>query len=221
MDLIGPLPKTTRGNTYAVVMQDLFSKWPEVILILDVTVKMVAEAILDPIRRWGLLEMIVSDQGREFVAELHQELARQLGIKRSFSTPGHPQMNSQVEHFNWTLKSMMAHYANTKQDNWDVYVPLLLYAYRTSPQKSTGVSLYQVLFRRLAPPLEGSRRALDDTKLSDKWIAKLQEAQQIIHDQVTSTQDQSKNEMIQRHHKRKEGSYTPGDQVLVQQPAKG
>ena len=145
MDLIGPLPKTTRG-TYAVVMQDLFSKWPEVILILDVTAKMVVEAILDPIGRWGLPEMIVSDQGQEFVAELHQELARQLGIKRSFSTLGHLQMNSQVECFNWTLKSMMAHYANMKQDNWDVYVLLLLYMYCTSPQKSMGVSPYQVLF---------------------------------------------------------------------------
>ena len=76
LDLISPLPKTTRGNTYAVIMQDLFSKWPEVILIPDVTTKMVTEVILDPIRRWGLLETIVSDQGREFMAELHQELAR-------------------------------------------------------------------------------------------------------------------------------------------------
>ena len=76
LDLIGPLPKTTRGNTYAVVMQDLFSKWPKVIPIPDVTVKTVVEAILNPIGRWGLLEMIMSNQGREFVAKLHQELAR-------------------------------------------------------------------------------------------------------------------------------------------------
>jgi hypothetical protein len=76
LDLIGPLPKTTRGNAYAMVMQDLFSKWPEVIPILDATVKTVVEVILNPIRRWGLPETIVSDQGQEFVAKLHQELAR-------------------------------------------------------------------------------------------------------------------------------------------------
>ena len=109
---------------------------------------------------------------------------------------GHPQMNGQVEHFNQTLKSMMAHYANMKQDNWDVYVPLLLYMYHTSPQKSMGMSPYQVLFRQLAPPLEGSCRQLDDVKLSDEWIAELQEAQQIIHDQVVVAQDQSKSEMV-------------------------
>ena len=106
---------------------------------------------------------------------------------------------------------MMAHYANTKQDNWDVYVLLLLYVYCTSPQKLTGVSPYQVLFGQLAPPLEGSHGSPDNAKPSDKWIAELREAQQIIHNQVTSTQDQLKNKMTQHHHKRKGGSYAPGD----------
>jgi hypothetical protein len=69
---------------------------------------------------------------------------------------GHLQMNSQVKCFNQTLKSMMAHYAHMKQDNWDVYVLLLLYEYCTSPQKLTGLSPYQVLFGRLVPLLEGS-----------------------------------------------------------------
>ena len=76
LDLIGPLPKMTRGNTYTVIMQDLFSKWPKVILILDATTKTVTEAILNPIRRWGPPETIMSNQGQEFVAKLHQELAR-------------------------------------------------------------------------------------------------------------------------------------------------
>jgi hypothetical protein len=110
--------------------------------------------------------------------------------------PGHPQTNSQVEHFNQTLKSMMACYANMKQDNWDVYVPLLLYMYHTSPQMLTGVSPYQVLFRRLAPPLEGSHEQLGDAKPSNKWIAELQEAQWIIHNQVMATQDQAKSAMV-------------------------
>ena len=106
---------------------------------------------------------------------------------------------------------MMACYANTKQDNWDVYVLLLLYTYCTSPQKLMGVSPYQVLFGRLAPPLEGSRGLPDDVKPSDEWIAELREAQQIIHDHMTSAQDRSKDEMVQRHHEKKGGGYTPGD----------
>ena len=87
--------------------------------------------------------------------------------------------------------------------------------YRTSPQKSMGLSLYQVLFGQLMPLLEGSCGLLDNAKPSNEWIAKLQEAQQIIHNQVTSVQDQSKDEMVQHHRERKGGSYAPGDRVLV------
>jgi hypothetical protein len=58
-------------------------------------------------------------------------------------------------------------------------------------------------------------------KLSDKWITKLQEAQQIIHDQVMVSQDQAKKEMVLQHSTWKGGSYMVGDLVLVQQPMKG
>ncbi|MFN7173082.1 MAG: chromo domain-containing protein, partial [Fimbriimonadaceae bacterium] len=112
-------------------------------------------------------------------------------------------------------------HTNTKQDNWDVYVPLLLYAYRTSPQKSTGTSPYQVLFGRLAPPLEGSRELSDDARSSDEWIAELKEAQRIIHEQVARTQDRAKDEMVRQHKLRQEGSYASGDRVLVRQASKG
>lgn len=29
IDLIGPLPRTARGNKYIVTLVDFFSKWPE------------------------------------------------------------------------------------------------------------------------------------------------------------------------------------------------
>src|SRR3546814_9758256 len=77
------------------------------------------------------------------------------------------------------------------------------YEMRIRDWSSDVCSSVLVLFGQLAPPLEGSHGSPDNTKLSDEWITKLQEAQQIIHNQVTSTQDQSKDKMIQHHHTRK------------------
>jgi len=42
MNLIGPLPKSKQGHVYALVMQDYFTKWPEVIPLKDATAKSVA-----------------------------------------------------------------------------------------------------------------------------------------------------------------------------------
>lgn len=42
IDLIGPLPKTARGNRYIVTLVDYFSKWPEAEPIPDKSAKTVA-----------------------------------------------------------------------------------------------------------------------------------------------------------------------------------
>ena len=42
MDLIGPLPKTARGNKYMVTLVDYFSKWSMATALQDKTAKRVA-----------------------------------------------------------------------------------------------------------------------------------------------------------------------------------
>ena len=42
IDLIGPLPKTGRGNRYIVTLVKFFSKWPEAEPLQDKTAKSVA-----------------------------------------------------------------------------------------------------------------------------------------------------------------------------------
>ncbi len=42
MDLIGPLPKTSRGNQYIVTLTDYFSKWAEAASLPDKTANGIA-----------------------------------------------------------------------------------------------------------------------------------------------------------------------------------
>ena len=43
IDLIGPLPKTERGNCYIITLVDYFSMWPEAEPVPDKTARTVAE----------------------------------------------------------------------------------------------------------------------------------------------------------------------------------
>ncbi len=45
MDLIGPLPKTSRGNQYIVTLTDYFSKWAEAASLPDKTANGIASFI--------------------------------------------------------------------------------------------------------------------------------------------------------------------------------
>jgi len=93
MDLISPLPKSKQGNKHILVMQDYFTKWPEVIPLKDATTKSVAGALFSVISTWGPPAELLSDQGLEFVVELNCELLRQWGIKRQYAMAYHPQTN--------------------------------------------------------------------------------------------------------------------------------
>ena len=45
---------------------------------------------------------------------------------------------------------MLAAYGDENQTNWDLYLPLVLFAYRTSEQSTTEVSPFELLYGREA-----------------------------------------------------------------------
>ena len=59
-----------------------------------------------------------------------------------------PQTNGLTEKFNGTLCKMLASYCNENQTNWDIYLPIVLFAYRTSIQKTTKESPFRLLYGR-------------------------------------------------------------------------
>ena len=63
IDLIGPLPLTTSGNSYIVTCSDYFTKWPEAAAIPDKSAATVAKFLYQLITRHGSPTIIQSDQG--------------------------------------------------------------------------------------------------------------------------------------------------------------
>ena len=67
VDVVGPLPRSNRGNRYVLTAIDYFSKWPEAYAIPDQEAETVADALLEGmLSRFGVPETLHSDQGRTF-----------------------------------------------------------------------------------------------------------------------------------------------------------
>jgi hypothetical protein len=156
IDILGPLPRTPRGNRYILVTMDHFSKWVEILPIPDQTSETCAEKILNEvIARYGCPLSIHSDQGRNFESNLFQEFCKILEIKKTRTTPRNPRANGLVERFYRTLISMIKSYIKGKQTDWDKNLECLALAYRSTPQESTKFTPNMVMMgKEVKFPLE-------------------------------------------------------------------
>ncbi|KAJ8356847.1 hypothetical protein SKAU_G00196410 [Synaphobranchus kaupii] len=67
IDVLGPFPRTPRGNRFVIVAMDYFSKWPEAYAVPDQEAAMVFEALIEGMfSRFGVPAELHSDQGRNF-----------------------------------------------------------------------------------------------------------------------------------------------------------
>lgn len=93
---------------YVVVAVCYFSKWCEARPLKDKTAESVAKFIYDEIIcRHGCPSIQISDQGREFVNKLSEELFKMTGTQQRVTSPYHPQANGLVERLNRTLKTSL------------------------------------------------------------------------------------------------------------------
>ena len=94
MDLIGPLPVTSQGNRYIIVMTEYLTKWVEAKAIPNKKAETIAEFLYnDVIARFGTPERMLTDQGTEFVNELMTLFWNKYRVKHIITTPYHPQGN--------------------------------------------------------------------------------------------------------------------------------
>ena len=142
------LPRTQRGNQYAVVFMDYLTKWPEVFPVADQSAATIATLLVEEIvSRHGVPAEILSDRGRCFLSGLMTEVQKLLGMHRVNTTAYHPQTDGLVERFNRTLVAMLAKTVE-KGGDWDERLPHVLFAYRASVQQSTSESPFFLLYGR-------------------------------------------------------------------------
>ena len=130
IDLVGPLPPS-QGCTYLLTCVDRFTRWPEAILISDITAETVAQAFIGGwISRFGVPSTITTDRGAQFESTLWAHLMHLLGTNRIRTTAYHPSANGLVERFHRQLKGTIKCLPDTT--HCTKAIPLILLGIRTT-----------------------------------------------------------------------------------------
>ena len=91
-DIVGPLPKSSTGNKYILVVSDYFTKWAEAYGIPNQEAKTVANKLIDNMFcRFGVPEQLHTDMGTQFESTLVKEISKLLDIRKTHTTAYHPQ----------------------------------------------------------------------------------------------------------------------------------
>ena len=149
IDITGPLPVSASGNRYILVVMDYFSKWPEAYAIPNQEATTVAQVLVNEfLSRFGVPYELYSDQGRNFESNVFKECCKILGIRKTRTTPMHPESDGMVERFNRTLGQELAKQCKIQQEDWDKHLPLLLLEYRSAEHESTGYTPAHLMIGR-------------------------------------------------------------------------
>ena len=224
MDIVGPLPRSSSGQRYILVVCDYTTWYPEAIPLKSIDASHIAEQLVTLFSRYGVPEEILTDQGSNFTSQLLTEIYRMLHVYPIRTTPYHPQTDGLVERFNQTLKAMLKKAATDEGKDWDRVIPYLLFAYREVPQSSTGFSPFELLYgRSVRGPLDVLREGWETDKCDNESVIshlltmreRFKKMSCMVQENLEAAQKVQKRWYDQNARQRQ---FEAGDQVLVLLP---
>ena len=224
MDIVGPLPRSAKGNRFVLVICDYATRYPEAVPMKTIDAASVAEELVTIFSRVGIPREVLTDQGTNFTSKLLSELYRMLHIQPIRTTPYHPQTDGLVERFNQTLKMMLRKISGKEGKDWDKLLPYLLFAYREVPQASTGFSPFELLYgHQVCGPLSVLSESWQNSVRSGESVVshvmstreKLEQMMNMATSNLEESQVQQKSWYDQRARDRE---FKPGDMVLLLLP---
>jgi hypothetical protein len=205
MDYMSGLPSTKRGNDFAFVVVDRFSKMEILVACKkNITVEATAKIFFE--RVWvhfGIPQNIVSDQDSQFLSTFWSSLWSLLDTKLTKSTTFHPQIDGQTEVVNRMIVHILRMYNSKKPRTWDKSLPYVQHSYNRALHSSTDHNPFQVGlgFQPLGPidislPLAitstDSSPAPTEVDKASQYIKRIQHIHQEVQDILQKSNDKYK-----------------------------
>jgi len=147
-DLMGPLPRSSKGYRYILLVCDYFSKFVLSFPLRSATATKICEHIENEVfLLFGVPQILLTDNGGQFKSKLFVKLCENYNAKIFYNALYHPQ-NNPTERSNRVVKTMLSCYIQENHRKWDVFLPLVSCAIRTLVHEVTGFTPFSINFGR-------------------------------------------------------------------------
>ena len=146
VDLTGP-SDILDGKVLLTII-DLYSRYPEVYILKDITSSEIVSKLRSTFARCGFPERVISDNGSVFVSQEFRDFLINCGIKPVNSSFYYPQSNSTIERFHGTLKSKLKRLRFENRIPLQMALDNVLFDIRATPNDINGHTPFFRLFGR-------------------------------------------------------------------------
>ena len=217
IDFLGKYTRSKRGKAYIFIVVDHFSKFTFIKSMNEATTANAIDFLVKEVfLKFGTPQIIHSDNGKQFVAKEFQNMLKSYQITHIKTAFYSPQSNA-AERVNQSILSSIRAYMKTDHRDWDLYLPEIECALRTSIHTSTGVTPFFALFGHnmfssgndynLARKLS----SLDDSELR---LLDPKDRLALIRDKIKQNLDKSYEKSARRYNQRaRVVSFVPGQEI--------
>ena len=200
VDLMGPFVKSRDGYFYLLTAVCAFTKYLVAIPLRSKSAFEVARALVRQVFLvFSPVEILVHDNGLEFVNSLLSEINSLMDIQSCRVTRYRPSGNGICERSHATLNKLFATSVQENQKNWTDNLPYVVYAYNTAYHSSTTFSPFYLMFLR--QPRIGIDLICDETveeKISTReeyamlMRERMQNAYRLVHQHLNTAFERAK-----------------------------
>ena len=198
------MDKDKAGRENVLVCTDGFSKFSQAFVTSNQTAITVAKILSQSwFLPYGIPKRIHSDRGRNFEALVVRSLCALYGIKTSQTTSYNPRGNSICERFNRTLHGLIRTLRSEHKNSWPTHLPGLILAYNATPNDTTGIQPYQLMFgRKMSMPCDSwlglGTYAEYPNKSTSQWLQEQEEILRAANKRALKAMKDAAKERIDR-----------------------
>jgi len=191
MDTMGPLPETSEGHQFILVIIDCFTRILELYPCKSTEADEAANHLIDFISRYGTPDEVLSDRGTQFANSTVSSALQSLGTDHILSQANSKQETAIVERANKEVLRFLVPmiYESKMPERWAQYLPLVRRILITHPHSSTGIAPATLLYGSLVelnrgvfpeaelPAQESPSESSSSNQRDPTWLSQRLEAQ--------------------------------------------